>query len=169
MFSITKSLATVYSLLSPTKAMAPEHGMEFYSTRLESFQTAHPLSKRRASNAKNAKTAKWQHVTPSPEDLARAGFFYSPTATSSDNVTCFYCHKGLDGWEVDDNPIHEHLNFSPDCAWALNLRIEQDTENGVVPEEDPSSEQMVEARKATFGDNWPHDGKRGWTCKSQKV
>lgn len=36
-------------------------------------------------------------------------------------------------------------------------------------EEDPMSEKMVEARRATFKDTWPHEGKRGWKCKVQKV
>lgn len=28
---------------------------------------------------------------------------------------------------------------------------------------------MLNARKSTFGIAWPHDSKRGWTCKTQKV
>lgn len=35
--------------------------------------------------------------------------------------------------------------------------------------EDPSSEKMVEARRATFMSSWPHEGKRGWVCKTEKV
>lgn len=35
--------------------------------------------------------------------------------------------------------------------------------------EDPASERMVEARRATFMSSWPHEGKRGWVCKTEKV
>lgn len=30
-------------------------------------------------------------------------------------------------------------------------------------------ESLVNARKMTFGINWPHEDKRGWVCKTQKV
>jgi hypothetical protein len=35
--------------------------------------------------------------------------------------------------------------------------------------EDPTSEPIAQARLATFGDSWPHDGKKGWMCQSDKV
>lgn len=35
--------------------------------------------------------------------------------------------------------------------------------------EDPTSARIVEARRATFSSMWPHDGKRGWLCKTEKV
>jgi len=31
------------------------------------------------------------------------------------------------------------------------------------------SVRMIEARKATFADKWPHDGKKGWKCKVKQV
>jgi hypothetical protein len=85
-------------------------------------------------------------------------------------VECFLCRKGLDGWEEDDNPVEEHLKHSADCGWAVNTYIEQKSEeqkrdnNG-----DPLSERMIAARKATFEDRWPHEGKKGWLCKVTKV
>lgn len=36
-------------------------------------------------------------------------------------------------------------------------------------EEDPLSEHMIDARRATFRDWWPHEKKKGWKCKTQKV
>ncbi|KAK0540729.1 hypothetical protein OC842_000297 [Tilletia horrida] len=33
----------------------------------------------------------------------------------------------------------------------------------------PDSKTMVAARKATFGKEWPHDSKRGWSCTSAKL
>ncbi|MCJ1432304.1 hypothetical protein MMC27_001660 [Xylographa pallens] len=75
----------------------------------------------------------------------------------------------LDGWEEEDDPVKEHLNYSPECGWAINIAIEQEVEEGIREDEDPMSAKMLEARKSTFGDRWPHKNKRGWTCKVQKV
>lgn len=35
--------------------------------------------------------------------------------------------------------------------------------------EDPTSERIAGARSATFGLLWPHDGKKGWVCQSEKM
>lgn len=101
--------------------------------------------------------------------MARAGFFYAPTSSSPDNATCFQCHESMDGWEADDDPIKEHLALSSQCSWAITIGVEQSIERGSLEEEDPMSAKMLDARKATFGDSWPHEGKRGWTCKTKKV
>ena len=79
------------------------------------------------------------------------------------------CAKGLDGWEEEDDPVKEHLNYSPECGWAITMAIEQEVENGLHENEDSMSTKMLEARKSTFSDRWPHENKRGWTCKVQKV
>lgn len=42
-------------------------------------------------------------------------------------------------------------------------------EDGVLDQEDPMSEKLLNARKITFGAKWPHESKRGWMCKTQKV
>ena len=47
--------------------------------------------------------------------------------------------------------------------------IEQDVDMGNCGDEIPVSEKMSEARKMTFGSRWPHESKRGWICKTQKV
>jgi len=75
----------------------------------------------------------------------------------------------LDGWEEDDDPIVEHLKHSPACGWAIAVYIEQSIENGNPTEENPMSDGMLSARTMTFGTQWPHENKRGWTCKTQKV
>ena len=36
-------------------------------------------------------------------------------------------------------------------------------------EEDPSSENLVDARRDTFRDWWPHEAKKGWRCKTEKM
>ena len=84
-------------------------------------------------------------------------------------MSCFLCEKALDGWEEDDDPIKEHFSYSADCGWVINVGIEQAIEYGSFQEEDPMSTKMLEARRSTFGGLWPHESKRGWTCKTQKV
>ncbi len=163
-------------------------GMETLDARLASFDAAHQ-PKRRASNAKKPKAIKWPHQSPSPAEvsyctqsrmgtmwtltfvdkLAKAGFFYKPTATCPDNTTCFLCKTSLDGWEEDDDPISEHMKLSQHCGWAINMSIEQRCEVQDRVEENPLSEELMEARRSTFADRWPHEQKKGWTCKTEKA
>ncbi|KAL8950268.1 MAG: hypothetical protein Q9222_003693 [Ikaeria aurantiellina] len=77
--------------------------------------------------------------------------------------------NNLDGWEEEDNAVGEHVNLSPDCGWAVIARIEQDVEAGNNEHEDPMDERLLDARKMTFGANWPHEHKKGWMCKTQKM
>ncbi|KAF9432141.1 hypothetical protein BGZ76_011205 [Entomortierella beljakovae] len=49
--------------------------------------------------------------------MANAGFYYTPSDNSEDNVQCPYCGLGLDGWEAEDDPIHEHQRRKPTCAF----------------------------------------------------
>lgn len=49
------------------------------------------------------------------------------------------------------------------------MRIEQEIEDGNLSQQDPMDEHLVNARKMTFGAGWPHEDKRGWVCKTQKV
>ncbi|EOD53158.1 putative chromosome segregation protein [Neofusicoccum parvum UCRNP2] len=146
---------------------SPEHLKSFVG-RLATFESPKQLTKRRASSTKKktATTVAWPHETPSPEDLARAGFYYSPSANHPDNVVCFMCDRKLDGWEPEDVPALEHLSHAPDCAWAINvcLSLRDPDEN-----EDPMSEKMVAARTATFAGSWPHEKKKSWKCKTKKM
>lgn len=101
--------------------------------------------------------------------LARAGFFYTPTTSSIDNVTCFMCQKSLDGWEEDDDPVLEHLHHSERCAWALIASVLAAVDAHATNQEHPLSDKMKEARRTTFADRWPHEGKKGWVCKVEQV
>ncbi|KAG0301599.1 hypothetical protein BGZ98_008204 [Dissophora globulifera] len=49
--------------------------------------------------------------------MVNAGFFYSPTEESLDNVQCPYCYLALDGWEFTDDPVHEHQRREPMCPF----------------------------------------------------
>lgn len=35
--------------------------------------------------------------------------------------------------------------------------------------QDPMQPRMADAREATFGTRWPHEGKKGWQCQTKKV
>ncbi|KAL9109768.1 MAG: hypothetical protein Q9227_005637 [Pyrenula ochraceoflavens] len=141
--------------------------METFAGRLASFEVAHPTSKRRASNAKGPKALTWPLRNLSPTELAQAGFYYKPSVTAPDNTCCFLCDRNLDGWEEEDDAIVEHLRHSKDCGWAITMSAAPD---GYDPNtiEDPTSQRMSNARKETFK-SWPHESKRGWTCKVQKM
>ena len=99
--------------------------------------------------------------------LAAAGFFFVPSHEHADNVMCFLCRESICGWEKGDDPLAEHLKLSPDCGWAITSCIEARV--GEMHLENPMSTRMVEARRATFGDRWPHEGKKGWKCKTKQV
>ncbi|KAJ3523487.1 hypothetical protein NM208_g12429 [Fusarium decemcellulare] len=137
-----------------------------YESRLASF---HKSAKKRGSSAsgKGTKALSWPHKTIPPASLARAGLFFSPTPQNPDNVVCYLCHKGLDGWESNDDPLIEHLKHAPECGWAIVAAIE--SEVGDFAQEDPSQPYMKEARKATFAGRWPHDSKKGWKCKTKQL
>lgn len=104
--------------------------------------------------------------------LAKAGFYYNPVPESSDNVRCFTCGSNLDGWEAGDDPAAEHVKHAPQCTWAIHLaiaqRMEQD-EDELDGEQDPMSDLLVQARTATFRNNWPHENKKGWRVKVKQV
>ncbi|CZR62163.1 uncharacterized protein PAC_12060 [Phialocephala subalpina] len=140
-----------------------------HESRLASFHVVHQLAKRRASNAstKGTKTIKWPHKFLSGEELAKAGFFYHPTTNNPDNVACFLCHRNLDGWEEGDDPLAEHAKHAPNCGWATTALIERGDEE--LSQQYPASSAMIEARKATFSDKWPHESKKGWKCKTKQM
>ncbi|EED22299.1 chromosome segregation protein BIR1, putative [Talaromyces stipitatus ATCC 10500] len=142
--------------------------METFSARLASFNSVVPAINSRVSSSRTIQPLRWPYESPSPEQLAHAGFFFRPYDTNPDNTMCFLCGRALDGWEDGDDPVLEHLKHSPDCGWAIIMDIQSNTSN---PAEivDPTSSSIVEARRATFAIGWPHEGKRGWLCQSEKM
>ncbi|KIW07687.1 uncharacterized protein PV09_01626 [Verruconis gallopava] len=151
--------------------MSIPDGINTFQGRLDTFAQPHHLAKRRASSTKKKgpSAVSWPHSNPLPNDLARAGFFYRPSAESEDNCECFLCHVKLDGWEEGDDPIEEHLKHSPSCGWALNVSIQRKFNNGETVDADPLSEQFVQARTHTFGENWPYESRKGWKPKIAKM
>ncbi|KAG5918409.1 hypothetical protein E4U42_006870 [Claviceps africana] len=136
-----------------------------YEARLSSFQKS---SKKRGSTAGGrGRALSWPHKQIAPSSLAKAGFYFEPYAENPDNCACFLCGKGMDGWEAGDDPLHEHLKHSPTCGWAIHAAIEADIEE--YSKEDPSLPHMVEGRRATFADKWPHEARKGWKCKTKQL
>lgn len=101
------------------------------------------------------------------EQLAAAGWYHCPHPNHPDQVLCFLCRKGLDGWEDGDDALVEHLRHAPECGWAIVAAVEAEVEGYVG--EDPKGKRMVEARRGTFAGRWPHEGKKGWKCKTKQV
>ncbi|XP_032899863.1 baculoviral IAP repeat-containing protein 5 [Amblyraja radiata] len=60
-----------------------------------------------------------------PENMAAAGFIHTPSENCPDVAQCFFCYKELEGWEPEDEPLVEHKNHSPKCAFiALKKEFE---------------------------------------------
>ncbi|KAL6866665.1 hypothetical protein J3F83DRAFT_740668 [Trichoderma novae-zelandiae] len=147
--------------------MAAEFDQYFtYEARLASFQKT---TKKRGSTTggRAAKALNWPHKQISATSLARAGFVFRPSPESPDNTVCFLCEKGLDGWEAGDDPVYEHVKHAPHCGWAIVAAIEADI--GDYGREDPNDPDMIDARRATFADRWPHENKKGWKCKTKQL
>ncbi|TWU72756.1 hypothetical protein ED733_002355 [Metarhizium rileyi] len=136
-----------------------------YEARLASFQKS---SKKRGSTAGGrSKALNWPHKQIAPATLAKAGFYFEPFPENPDNCFCFLCGKGLDGWEAGDDPLEEHLKHAPQCGWAIVSAIEAEIDE--YSRQDPRLPHMVEARKATFAGKWPHEGRKGWKCKTKQL
>ncbi|NWU67222.1 BIR7B protein, partial [Pterocles burchelli] len=60
-----------------------------------------------------------QYTDMRPEQLARAGFFYTG---HGDVVRCFYCDGGVRNWSFGDDPWREHAKWYPGCEFLLRSR-----------------------------------------------
>lgn len=84
----------------------------------ENFQPCHISMCEMSRRQETFNNKTWTQTSPSIDDLALAGFFYSGTGNS---VTCFYCGGSLHQWSVDDSPKIEHGRWFPDCLYAKHL------------------------------------------------
>ncbi|NXY85673.1 BIR7B protein, partial [Alcedo cyanopectus] len=60
-----------------------------------------------------------QYTDMCPEQLARAGFFYTG---QRDLVRCFHCGGGVRNWSFGDDPWREHAKWYPGCDFLLQSR-----------------------------------------------
>ena len=84
-------------------------------------------------------------------------------------MQCFHCTIKLDGWETDDDPVQEHLAHAQGCEWAISLHAGAMAQQQPGYDVDPLNDEMTRTRKATFGDDWIHESKKGWKCKVSKM
>ena len=75
-------------------------------------------------NRRNTFIGTWTNNNVDFKKLALYGFYvYSHNnSPSSDTVKCFFCDVEISYWEPGDNPLREHLRWSPNCK--LLRRIE---------------------------------------------
>ncbi|KAJ4982917.1 AT hook domain-containing protein [Stagonosporopsis vannaccii] len=151
--------------------MAPS--LACLQARIDTFSApATSKSRRTSSKTKKAPTKSknaWPLALPSAHDLAFAGFVWKPTTASPDNVQCFACHCQLDGWEENDVPAYEHLTHSPSCGFAVVTCIRLRSGDPGRSEDDPVSDAMMQARRDTFGEEWPLDSNEGYPSIEQLV
>ncbi|KAI9224077.1 hypothetical protein BC828DRAFT_341532, partial [Blastocladiella britannica] len=99
---------------------------------IESDPTTYPQAEEMITARLDTFTARWPHNgkpnwLPTPEKLARAGFFFNPQGEDptsgieldepDDTCTCAYCRTNLDGWVATDNPFMEHKKRNPQCPF----------------------------------------------------
>ncbi|KAF3935893.1 hypothetical protein ABW20_dc0103003 [Dactylellina cionopaga] len=129
--------------------------------RLRSFANAG--ARKRQSNAKKGSKApklSWPANHPAPELMAQAGFYFKPAAGDEDNVACFICQKNMSEWDPDDDPAEQHLRHNSSCGWALTMCRKLAVDGNIT--DDPLGDEMCKARRMTFDNWWPHEGKKGW-------
>ncbi|KAF3918568.1 hypothetical protein AA313_de0200359 [Arthrobotrys entomopaga] len=128
--------------------------------RVKSFILSN--ARKRQSNSKKSKAQKWSWPPdhPAPELMARAGFYFKPAAGEEDNVACFICQKNMSEWDQDDDPAEQHLRHNSSCGWALTMCRDLVLNGEIIC--DPLGDEMCKARRMTFDDWWPHEGKDGW-------
>jgi hypothetical protein len=61
----------------------------------------------------------WPNSRPKATAMSQAGFFYYPRSKEDDTAYCYQCGLGLDGWEDEDDPLHEHSRRRPTCPAIL--------------------------------------------------
>jgi hypothetical protein len=126
-------------------------------------------SERLASfTSKRSRKLKWPHPAShsiTPSSLAAAGFYSKAFDGAADAAKCFMCGCTLANWADGDDALDEHLSHAKGfCAFAEVKRAQRGQWV-----RDPGGSEMSEARLASFGDQWPHEKKRGWGATAKKV
>lgn len=68
----------------------------------------------------------WPHISPTAEDMIKAGWFYCKI---HDRVLCLYCDTICHQWRSSDNPAEVHQRFAPNCPFltVMTARLKQDS------------------------------------------
>jgi len=115
------------------------------------------------------RTYRWNQPLPTPERLARAGFFFRSNGTTM----CAYCKGVIERWTQTDNPLEKHSTRFPACPFVLNPPTYAlgedippaqpapplpDRKPGFIAHRPPKHSNMVsiDTRLASFR-NWHHE------------
>ncbi|XP_052238927.1 baculoviral IAP repeat-containing protein 3-like isoform X2 [Dreissena polymorpha] len=71
----------------------------------------------------------WFHTTPTAEECAIAGFFYTGKC---DLIRCFHCGIGLKDFSAADNPLVEHIKNAKTCPYLEALLGPKADEIGAI-------------------------------------
>lgn len=167
MFSTDERLAsfTVASSSASTSAAKKRQSAKAAPSPL---QWPHPVTGR------SAKTCN----IPTPDTLAKYGFYHTPTSDAPDTVSHFlYADLQIAHWQPNDDPLSRLEQALPGNAWSRIFRSQQlacfdddtNTWTWQTAELLPTSKDMIQARKESFGSQWPYDGKKGWKPTSKKL
>ena len=87
----------------------------------------------------------WPSTKPTPESLARAGFYRLFSFTDKDLVTCDDCGLELHSWVAEDDPIAEHCQRSKDCP---QIRLDVQRQMRLLAMEEADRQRQLAIQKA---------------------
>ena len=87
----------------------------------------------------------WPSTKPTPESLARAGFYRKFSFTYKDVVRCDDCGLELDDWNAEDDPIAEHIQRSKDCP---HIKLDVQRQMRLLAMEEADRQQQLAMQKA---------------------
>ena len=121
-----------------------------YQQSTSEVHSSQPVQQMRSEEARLMTYKRWpSHAAVSPQDLARAGFFYTGNA---DRVQCAFCHHVFRNWEPGDNPTFEHKRHFPRCPFVLG-----DVENVPISYETRLQGMKDEEHRLMTFTRWPKD------------
>lgn len=88
---------------------------------------------------------KWPHEKPSPEYLARIGFYY---IGQGDAVRCFACNLTLSRWRPNDDPEADHRRWSPNCPFLTTSNKGYNVTSAEVAKNDDDDDDGADCRRA---------------------
>ena len=69
-----------------------------------------------------------ERISQDPHQLASAGFYY---CNLKDIVMCFKCGGGIHNWEIDEDPVEQHIRWYPDCLY-IRIFINEKTISNII-------------------------------------
>lgn len=135
-------------------------GMQYQTNRLATFENG-------AREGRSRKRHYWPYQVPDIHHVAEFGFYFTPTKSYPDQITCFCCKKKEKNLEGVENIAEFHLGNNPKCAFSFILTAQYnhslEGSDGFWDSEhaqelrDPFSKSSVAIRRRTFGKYWHFD------------